>query len=93
MFVDSTMSRTQVQLWYNQFKKHREGRKDVHNDARSGHPSMSTTDKDIEAMKKMILDNRRITIKEVAGISFGSCQIIFTDVLGIKRVAAKIAKF
>ena len=35
----------------------------------------------------MILDNRRITIKEVAddvGISFGSFKAIFTDILGIK---------
>ena len=41
----------------------------------------------------MILDNRRITIREVAddvGISFGSCQPIFTDVLSIKRVSGKI---
>ena len=41
----------------------------------------------------MILNNRRITIREVAddiGISFGSCQEIFTDVLGRKPVAAKI---
>ena len=42
----------------------------------------------------MILDNRRITNREVAddvGISFGSCQEIFTDVLGLKRAAAEIA--
>ena len=47
----------------------------------------------IEAMKKMILDNRQISIREVAddvGISFGSCQAIFTDVLGKKLVATKI---
>ena len=45
----------------------------------------------IEAVKKMILDNRRITIREVADnvfISFGSCQAIVTDVLGKKRTAA-----
>jgi len=45
-----------------------------------------------EQVKKMILENRRITIREVAddvGISFGSCQAIFSDVLGMKRVAAK----
>ena len=42
----------------------------------------------------MILHNRRIIIKEVAddiGISFGSCQAIITDVLGMKHAAAKIA--
>ena len=41
----------------------------------------------------MILYNRRITIKEVAddvSISFGSCQAIFTYVLGMKHAASKI---
>ena len=41
----------------------------------------------------MILDNPRITIREVAdyvGISFGSCQAIFTADLGMKGTAAKI---
>ena len=41
----------------------------------------------------MILDNRRIAIREVAddvGISFDSCQTIFTDVLDMKHSAAKI---
>ena len=49
-----------------------------------------------EHVKKVILDNLRITIREVAddaGISFGSCQAIFTDVLGMKRAAAKIVPF
>ena len=87
-FGESTISRTQVQLWYNRFK---EGREDVNDDARPGRPSTSTTDENIEAVKKMILDNRQITIIEVVddvGISFGLCQIIFTDVLGVKRAAA-----
>ena len=41
------------------------------------------------------MDNRRITIREVVddfGISFGPCLAIFTDVLGLKRAAAKIVK-
>ena len=41
----------------------------------------------------MILNNRQITIREATddvGISFGSCQSIFTIVLGMKRAAAKI---
>ena len=87
-FGESTMSRTQVQLWYNRLK---EGREDVNDDARHSRPSMSTIDENIETVKNIILDNRRITIREVAddiGISFGSCQEIFTDVLGMKRAAA-----
>ena len=65
-------------MWYNRFK---EGREDINDD------------ENIEAVKKIILGNRRITIREAAddvGISFGSCQAIFTDVLGMKLVAAKI---
>ena len=90
MIGKSTVGRTQVQLWHNQFK---EGREDVNDDVRTGRPSTSTTDKKIEAVKKVILDNRRITIREMADdvdISLGSCQTIFTDVPGMKRAATKI---
>ena len=55
--------------------------------------STSTTDKNIEAMKKIILDNRGTIFREVTddvGILFGSCQAIFTDVLGMKRATANI---
>ena len=44
-------------------------------------------------MKEMILDNRRITIGQVAdnvGISFESFYAIFKNVLSMKRAAAKI---
>ena len=50
-FGESITSRTQIQLWYNRFK---EARKDVNDDARPGPLSSSTTDENIEAMKKMI---------------------------------------
>lgn len=43
-------------------------------------------------MEKIVEENRRITITEVAeddGISVGSCHAIFSDVLGMNRVAAK----
>ena len=89
-FGESTMSRTQVQMWYKRFK---EGREDVNDDARPGRPSTSTTDENIGAVKKMILHNNRITLREVVdhvGISFGSGQAIFTYVLSMKRAAAKI---
>ena len=74
-FGESTMNRTQVQLRYNRFK---EGQDDVNDDAPTGRPITSTTDANFEAVKKIILDNRRITIKEVVddvgAISFGSCK-------------------
>ena len=44
--------------------------------------------------QEMILNNRRMTIRDIADnvcILLGSCQAIFTDVLGMKRF--KIVKF
>ena len=84
-FGESTMSRRQVQLWYNRFK---ESRQDVSEDDRPDRPSTSTTNENIEAVKKVILGNRQITIREVpddVGISFGSCQKIFKNILGMKQ--------
>ena len=62
VFDKSTMSTTQVQLWYNRFK---EGREDVNDDNRPGRPSTSTTVENIKAVKKIILDNHRITIRKM----------------------------
>ena len=74
---ESTMSRTQVQLWYNRFKK---GREDFIDDARPGRQSTLTTDE----------PNHYWKIEDDVGIPLGSCQAIFTDILGMKRAAAKI---
>ena len=52
-FRESTMSRTQVQFRHKRFK---EGRED--GDAHPGRPSTSTTDENIESVKKVISDNR-----------------------------------
>ncbi|UYV74923.1 hypothetical protein LAZ67_12001814, partial [Cordylochernes scorpioides] len=69
-----------------------EGREDVNDEERAGRPSTSTTDEKINEVEKMILANRRITIREVAedlSISIGSCHSIFINDLGMRRVAAK----
>ena len=62
-------------------------------DVSPGCPGLSTTNENIEPVKKMILDNLRIIIKEVTDdfcISFDPCQAIFNDVFGMKRAIAKI---
>ncbi|UYV84478.1 hypothetical protein LAZ67_X002338 [Cordylochernes scorpioides] len=69
-----------------------EGREDVNDEESAGRPSTSTTDEKINEVEKMILANRRITVKEVAedlNISIGSCHSIFMNDLGMRRVAAK----
>ncbi|XP_011146337.1 putative uncharacterized protein FLJ37770 [Harpegnathos saltator] len=86
---DTDMSQPRVYEWYKRFQEDRE---DIEDDARSGRPSTSTNDEHVEKVKEIVLANRRITIRKVAeeiGISYGSREVIFTNVLNMKRVAAK----
>ena len=88
-YDESAMSKTRVHEWYKRFQ---DGREDVKDDERPGRPSTSTTDENVEKVKEMVMNDRRITIREVAddvGISIGSRHEIFSNVLGIKRVEEK----
>ena len=88
-YGECTVSQKSVYKWYKLFT---ECRKKLNDDARPGRPSTSTTNENTEVVKKIVMENRRITIGEVVedvGISVGSCHAIFPDILGLKRVAAK----
>lgn len=88
-YGESAMKKTSVYEWYKRFQ---DGREDVEDDERSGRPSTSIIDENVKKVEKMVMNDRRITIREVAdevGISIGSCHNIFSNVLGMKRVAAK----
>jgi len=88
-YGESTLSKKNVYKWYKLFQ---EGRENVNDEPRSGRPSTSKNDENVQEVKEIVLKNRRITIREIAddlNISFGSCQSILTDVLGMTRVSAK----
>ena len=55
-------------------------------------PSTSVNDDNIEKVKKIVLESRRVGMREVAealNISYGSTQHIVVHVLGMKRIAAR----
>ncbi|UYV65429.1 hypothetical protein LAZ67_3004342 [Cordylochernes scorpioides] len=88
-YGEATLDRSNVYRWYKMFS---EGREDVNDEERAGRPSTSTTDEKINEVEKMILANRRITVREVAedlNISIGSCHSNIINDLGMRRVAAK----
>ena len=88
-YGESAISKKRVYEWYKRFQ---DGREDVEDDERAGRPRTSTTDENAEKVKEMVINDRRITFREFAddfGISIGSCHEIFSNVLGMKRVAAK----
>ena len=88
-YSECTVSKKRVYKWYKLFTEYRE---EVNDDARPGWPSTSTANENTEAVKKIVMENRRVIIREVAedfGISVGSCHAIFSNILGLKHVAAK----
>ena len=88
-YSESALSKKNVYKWYKLFQN---GREDANDEPRSERASTSTTDENIEAVKKIVLENRRITIREVSedfGMSIGSCHEIISGILGMRRVSAK----
>ena len=88
-FGESTLSRTQIFKWHKAFS---EGHEVVENLPHASRPSTSVNDDNIEKVKKIVLKNRRVGIREVAealNIFYGSTQHIVVHVLGMKRFAAR----
>ncbi|XP_028047733.1 protein GVQW3-like [Monomorium pharaonis] len=89
-YGNSALSKTRAYEWYSAFKK---GLKKVEDAPRSGRPSTSTTDDNVEKVKEIVLENRHASLRERAGelnIAYGSAQHIMVDILGMKRVAARL---
>jgi transposase len=81
------MGITQIKEWYNRFK---DGRTSVESDAGSGRPSTSRNDELIDQVRALVMQDRRVTIRELAeevGISTGSAHSILTDDLAMWRVS------
>ena len=77
---------------YKWFERFRIGCESVEGEGRSGRPSTSKTQENVEIINEMISSNRRLTIREISedlNISYGSVQNILTTYLNMRRVSAK----
>ena len=61
-YGEVTLNRSNVYRWYKMFS---EGREDVNDEERAGRLSTSATDENIDEVKKIVLANRRIIVREV----------------------------
>src|SRR5215475_10286655 len=76
--------------WVQRF---REGREDPKDDSRSGRPSTSRGNENIDRVHSLVLSDRRMTIRMIAeelGLGKPSVHTILTEHLEMKKVCAKI---
>jgi len=89
MYGDSAPSYTTVTRWSHEFRREHESFDD---DPRSGRPSDTVNPSVIVAVEKLIRDDRRIKVLEIARtmqISCGSVETIIHDHLKMSKVSAR----
>ena len=89
VYGDSAPSFTTVKFWAAEFKR---GRTNLGDDERSGRPKTATTDDNIAQVHQMVLDDRRIKVREIAEAMNMSkervCHILHEE-LGMRKLSAR----
>jgi len=62
-FGSDTLKKTAVYEWHERFKSDHES---VEDDERNGRPSTSKTEENINKVREMLINNRKLTIRELA---------------------------
>lgn len=78
-----------VARWASQFRVGRTSTEDEH---RCGRPSTSVTQENVVKVEKIVLSDRRVTIRylvQETGISYGSIQSILKQSLNMRKVSAR----
>ena len=78
-----------VKTWAAETRRRREFLED---EDRSGRPSEVITDENVQAVEKLVLEDRRSTVASLAmttGISVGSVATILREYLGLSKVCAR----
>ena len=89
VYGDAAVTLKMVYKWFEWFHN---GCESVEDEERSGRPSTSKTQENVERLSEMIRSNRRLIIREISedlNISYGSIQNILTTDLNMRRVSAK----
>jgi len=88
-FGDDAMCITRIKEWYNRFK---DGRTSLESESLQGRHSTSRNDNVINQVRTLVMQGRRIAVRELAdevGVSIGSVHTILTADLCLKRVSTK----
>ncbi|XP_036620520.1 protein GVQW3-like [Trichosurus vulpecula] len=89
-YGDEVMSRARVFDWHKRFK---EGRDDVHDDARSGRPITHRTSENVEKVRDLVRSNSRLTVRMMAeklSLDKETVRLILKENLNMRKVSGKI---
>ena len=90
VYGDDTMSRTRLIEWHRRFK---EGREQVEDDHKSGRPSTSRTDENVERVRQKVQSDRRLTVRMIAvELDMNNERVwrIITKDLEMRKICAKM---
>ena len=89
VYGDDTMSRT---CTFESHRRFKEGREEVEDDHRSGRPSTSRTDENVERLRQKVWSDRRLTVRMIAdelGMNSERLWRIITEDLKMRKICAK----
>ena len=89
-YGEDAMSKTRVYEWHKRFKN---GREEVEDDRKSGRPSTSKTDENIDRVRQLVRSDRRLTVRMIAeelGMNRETVRTILVQELGMRKVCAKM---
>ncbi|XP_071109085.1 protein GVQW3-like [Haliotis cracherodii] len=89
VYGDSAPSYAQVKFWVAEFKR---GRVNLEDEPRPGRPVEVTNDQTSEAVRQLVVKDRRMKVSEMAkalDISEGSVHTILHDRLGMRKLSAR----
>lgn len=89
-YGDEVLSRARIHAWHKAFK---DGREDLEDEQRSGRPSTSKTDEDVDRVREFLNIDRRSSLREISeelNLTYYSVQQIVTGTLAMRKVCAKM---
>lgn len=89
-FKDDYISRSQSGRWHKAFK---EGREEIADEPRSGRPTMTRTDENVNRVREVLRSDRRLSIQQIANtlnMSTFAVHGIVTKDLQMHKVCAKL---
>ncbi|CAH1989423.1 unnamed protein product [Acanthoscelides obtectus] len=89
VFGNEAPHQSTISRWYGEFKR---GRVSLSDDSRVGAPTTAVTQRNVDAVRKLIIEDRHVTYREIEAslkISKTSIQKILHEELGVRKLVSR----